>query len=70
MGINDNPKALQRNMEQLVKDRTANGYCWYVLWYSPSGMRIWSGPYQDKEKAKNATAMRDKSKKAFIIEAN
>lgn len=69
MGINDNPK-MPKDMAQLVKDRTANGYSWYVLWYSPSGMRIWSGPYPDKKKAESSTAMRDKTKKAFIIEAN
>lgn len=68
MAINDNPKLL-KDMAQLTKDRTANGYCWYVLWYSPSGMRIWSGPYQEKKMAMDSTAMRDKTKKAFVIEA-
>lgn len=68
MGVNDNPKA-PKDMAQLVKDRTANGFVFYVLCFSSSGLRIWSGPYADEYQAKNSTNMLDKNKKAFIIEA-
>lgn len=68
MGINDNPK-IRKKMSEIVADRSANGFVFYVLWYSSSGLRIWSGPYQDEYQAKNSTAMLDKTKKAFVIEA-
>lgn len=66
MGIRDKTMP---SMKQLVEARKDNGFVFYVLWFSPSGLRIWGGPYQTEEMANSSTAMRDKTKKAFIIEA-
>lgn len=40
---------------------------YFVLWRDQGNFPVWEGPYETFELASNATAMRDRTRKAFVV---
>jgi hypothetical protein len=51
---------------QAEPERITVSEVYYVLWTDQGGLKVWSGPYDTFEDARESTPMRDRNTRAFV----